>query len=74
MCRVCTREFAPDRGPGKPRAYCSDGCRAEGRRALSREAMRRYRADPEKRAIQAMRKSAAAAAARRAAAEKGGGG
>ena len=45
-CRACSREFASPAGPGRPRAYCSDGCRAEGRRAYVREYERRRRLQP----------------------------
>ena len=67
-CRACGKEFAPDWKPGRPRAYCSEDCRTEGRRRLYREAMRRYCSDPEKRALKAAR--SAATAARRRAREK----
>ena len=60
-CRTCGKVFKPDRKPGSPLVYCSLACRAEGRRRLSREAMRRYVADPEKRALTAARTRAAAA-------------
>ena len=70
-CRSCGKGFVPDWKPGKPRAYCSEGCRTDGRRRLYREAMRRYCADPEKRAIKAARGNAAAAARRRARGDKG---
>ena len=59
-CRVCGKAFAADL-PGTPRVYCSDACRAEGRRTWIREYMRRYLADPEKRAIHAVRNAEAAA-------------
>ena len=64
-CRICGKDLAPGL-PGPPRVYCSDPCRAEGRRAWIREYMRRYFADPEKRAVHAVRSSEAAAARRRA--------
>ena len=54
-CRACGRPFSTDGGPGKPRVYCSEACRVEGMRAYGREYMRRYLADPEKRAVQAAR-------------------
>ena len=72
-CRACGKGFATDMGPGKLRAYCSDPCRIEGERARNREYMRRYFADPEKRAVQAVRVRASAAK-RRAARKRGGGG
>ena len=42
-CRACSREFAPSAGPGRPRAYCSDACRAEDRLVYTREHGRRQR-------------------------------
>ena len=60
-CRTCGREFTPVRKPGKPLVYCSEECRAEGRRRLAREAMRRYVADPRKRAMMAARTRVVAA-------------
>ena len=65
-CRECGKKFVPDWKPGKPHAYCSEGCRTDGRRRLYREARQRYRADPEKRAIQAARDNASAVRRRRA--------
>ena len=69
-CRACGRAFESDRGPGRLRVYCSAECRAEGERAYIREYMRRYLADPERRAVQAAR--VRASAARRRAGKKGG--
>ena len=61
-CRTCGKEFTLDkRGPGKPVAYCSEKCRTEGKRRLYREAMRRYSAKPENRALMAARVRASAA-------------
>ena len=66
-CRSCGKEFAVEGRAGTPRVYCSPGCRADGRRAKTREYMRRYLADPEKRAAHIVRGTEAAAAKRRAA-------
>ena len=69
-CRVCGRSFETGGGPGKPRVYCSAACRAEGERIKNREAMRRYLADPKKRALHAARVSAAHSRRRAAAARE----
>lgn len=68
-CRVCSRSLAAaaaaapaaGRGRGAARVYCSDACRAKGRRAYNLEYNRRYGADPENRAVLAARYSAAPA-------------
>ena len=69
-CRSCGKEFKVDGRAGTPRAYCSDECRTEGRRARSREYLRRYLADPEKRALHVVRGTEAAARRRAAARAK----
>ena len=69
-CRECGRPFMTDRGPGKPRVYCSAACRADGLRARAREGMRRYLSDPRKRALQAARVGAIQARRRAEAARK----
>ena len=66
-CKVCGKAFATKLRSAK---YCSDACRAEATRRYNRECMRRYLADPEKRAIILARTRAAAAARR--ARERGG--
>lgn len=58
-CRVCGRAFGPGKKTGKPRVYCSDACRVKGKRAKNREYVRRYLADPKKRAVWSARASAA---------------
>lgn len=54
-CRVCGRTFEIGIGHGKRRVYCSDACGAEGRKTRNREDMRKYLADPKRRAIQRAR-------------------
>ena len=42
-CSVCSAEFAPGKGEGGLRRYCSLACRAEAKRASDRESQRRRR-------------------------------
>ena len=56
-CRVCGGAFETG-GHGQPMVYCSDACKAAGKRTLSRQAMRRHLADPAKRAVYLERRSA----------------
>lgn len=67
-CRICGKSFKTGRGHGTRRVFCSDECRAAGRKILNRECQRKYLADPERRAIH--RERTYAAAARRRAREK----
>ena len=60
-CRICGKSFKTGRGHGTRRVFCSDECRAAGRKILNRECQRKYLADPEKRAIRRERTYAAAA-------------
>ena len=60
-CRICGGAFQTDMRPGNPHVYCSPPCRAEGKRARMREYMRRYLADPERRAVHAARLRASTA-------------
>ena len=71
-CRTCGRAFAPGGETGRLLVYCSVACRDKGVLAGNRERLRRYLADPKKRAIHTARCNAAAAAARRRAKKKGG--
>ena len=71
-CRVCGKAFKAERGRGKLRVHCSEKCRAEGRRIRNREDMRKYLADPERRAVQRARMNAIVI--RRRAEKKGRGG
>ena len=68
-CGACGKSFVPTWGPGGLRAYCSDACRTEGGMAKNRECLRRYLADPRRRAIETARVNALRARRR---AEKGG--
>ena len=70
-CRACGKEFRVEGRAGTGRAYCSPACRTAGRRERGREYLRRYLADPEKRAAHVVRNTEAAAR-RRAAARAGG--
>ena len=58
-CAVCGKRFSTVRSIAR---YCSDGCRAEGRRRSYLESYRRRMADPEKRALTRARGRLAAAA------------
>lgn len=58
-CRICGKAFKIGRGHGKRRVFCSDKCRAEGRKIRNREDMRKYLSDPKKRAIQRARSNLA---------------
>lgn len=60
-CRTCGNKFTPDWKPGGFRVYCSGACRDKDKRRVYRENMRRYLADPEKRALQVARTRAYAA-------------
>ena len=60
-CRICGKAFLTDMRPGKPQVYCSPPCRAEGSRVRMREYMRRYLADPKRRAVHAARLRASSA-------------
>ena len=60
-CGMCGKKFASARRVAK---YCSDKCRADVKRRYIREYMRKYVADPEKRAMKLARARAAAAAGR----------
>ena len=66
-CKECGKRFATT---SRVVRYCSDRCRAEGRRHSRREYMRMYRADPQKLAMVLARGRAAAAA--KAASKRGG--
>ena len=55
QCRECGKAFAAARTSAR---YCSDECRIKGRRSRVREGLRRYMADPEKRAIMLARRRA----------------
>ena len=67
-CRECGGPLVDGARPGN-RVYCSAACRARGKRALMRDYMRRYLADPKKRALHSARASAAKARSRAAAAK-----
>ena len=58
-CRICGKKFKVGIGHGKRRVFCSDKCRAEGKKIRNREDMRKYLADPKRRAIQRARISLA---------------
>ena len=66
-CKACGKGFA---AASRTVRYCSDECRAEGARRLNIEYQRKYKADPERRAIATARTRASAAA--RAARKRGG--
>ena len=57
-CKECGKRFSIS---SRFHVYCSDGCRIEGGRRRIREYMRRYLADPEKRAMYLARARAGAA-------------
>ena len=54
-CRICGKKFKIGIGHGKRRVFCSDECRAEGKKIRNREDMRKYLSDPKRRAIQRAR-------------------
>lgn len=58
-CAACGKKFSTARSIAR---YCSDGCRAEGKRRSNLESYRRRMADPEKRALTRARGRLAAAA------------
>ena len=60
-CRECGKRFSTRTRTVK---YCSDACRAAGKRRIGVEGQRRYMADPEKRAMALVRSRMAAAAGR----------
>ena len=51
-CRECGKKFSTRTRVAR---YCSDACRSDNMRRYNREYMRRYKADPEKRAVIAAR-------------------
>ena len=57
-CKECGKAFSTS---SRSARYCSDGCRAEAGRRYSREYMRKYMSDPDKRAMMLARTRAAAA-------------
>ena len=73
-CRVCGRRFDPGILPGRPRVYCSEACRVEGRLAANLVYVRRGLADPKKRAAYYLHRDVTAARRRRGSSGAGGSG
>ena len=51
-CRMCGKDFAVVRPPGRSRLFCSEECRYDALRRTAREGARRQAADPKKRIYQ----------------------
>ena len=60
-CRTCGGRFST---ASRAARYCSDECRAEGKRRATQESDRRFKADPERRALAAAQNRARNAARR----------